>query len=77
MGALDLSEGSTTIAVLLVKLPLHLNMNKLKVYLGFTPEAKRTGRYNHELIDWLARSATAICLKKKRLATERRYTRWS
>jgi len=41
-------------------------MNKLKAYLGFTPEAKRTGKYNHELRGWLARSAAIICLRRKR-----------
>jgi len=63
---LGLSEGAATIAVLLAKLPLHLNVNKLKAYLGFTPEAKRTRRYNHELRGWLARSAATICAMKKR-----------
>jgi len=52
---------------LLVKLPLHLHMNKLKVYLGFTPEAKKTRRYKHELRGWLARSAAIICLRRKRI----------
>jgi len=71
MGALGLSKGAATIAVLMVKLPLHLNMNlnmnKLKVYLGFTPEAKKTGGYNHELRSWLARCAATTCLKKKKI----------
>jgi len=63
---LGLDDGAVVTAVLSVKLPLYLNMNKLKVYLGFTPEAKKTRRYNHELRSWLARSATMICLKRKR-----------
>jgi len=61
---LGLGDRAVAIAVLPVKLPLHLNMNKLKVYLGFTPEAEKTGRYNHELRGWLARSAAIICLKR-------------
>jgi len=51
-------------AVPLVKLPLYLNRNKLKVYLGFTLEAKKTWRYRRDLRDWLARTAAAICIKK-------------
>jgi len=66
MEGLGLSKGAASIAVLLVKLPLHLNKNKLKVYLGFTPEAKKTRRYNHELRGWLARFAAIICLRRKR-----------
>jgi len=43
MGKLGPSDNAIAPAVLLVRLPLHLNTNKLGVYLGFTPEAKRTG----------------------------------
>jgi len=63
---LGLGDTATAMAVLSVKLPLYLNRNKLKAYLGFTPEAKKTRRYNHELRGWLARSAAIICLRKKR-----------
>jgi len=68
---LGLGDRAVAIAVLLVKLPLYLNMNKLKVYLGFTPEAKKTGRYNHELRVWLARTAAAICMKKMKTRNRR------
>jgi len=63
---LGLCDRAVAIAVLLVKLPLHSGVKKLKGYLGFTPEAKKTRRYNHELRGWLARSAATICLKSRR-----------
>jgi len=63
---LGLGDRAVSIAVLSVKLPLHSGVKKLKGYLGFTPEAKKTGRYNHELRGWLAGSAAIICAMKKR-----------
>jgi len=44
---------------------LNLNRTKLRVYLGFAPEANKTGRFNHELRGWLARSAAITCLKRR------------
>jgi len=56
MERLGLSDNAIAPAVLLVRLPLHLNTNKLEVYLGFAPEAKKMGG-DRELRDWLARTA--------------------
>jgi len=61
---LGFGDRAVAMAVLSVKLLLHLNRSKLKVYLGFTLEAKKTWRYRHDLRGWLARTATAICIKK-------------
>lgn len=56
---------SVILAILVVKLPLYLSVQKLKAYLGFTPKAKKAGNYNHELRDLLSKLALAISRKEK------------
>jgi len=67
MERLGLGDGAVVTAVLSVKLPLYLNMDKLLRFISdLRPDAKETWRYRHDLRDWLARSAITICATKKR-----------
>lgn len=51
---------SVSLAILTLKLPLHMGRDKLKKYLGFTPQARETGAYNHLMRDMLSRAADAV-----------------